>query len=148
MSTVLTRPKFPGIKTKTKKKHKKRAPKPPAPIQFPFTNIEPNRKRAIVEMKPIDPSYLHVVVTGVATSETWRQIKAQIIKLRCYYLSFSQIGEILHRIASIDDRVKAAEMLSISLKDNEANFFLFIQSFASAEERKQMTNIFKITLPT
>lgn len=119
----------------------------PKPLVFNYTNIPLNRNKTIVELKPLEDSVFTIFLSFLSKAETWRQIKPYIMELRKRYLTFLQISDVIHRIPTIEDRIKAAEALKCSVRDNESSFFLFIQSFATLKEREAYCKIFNRPLP-
>ena len=135
------------LKKKTTKRKKKAAPAPHKIQYSPYVPPVKKEFKEIIPITKIDENTLKSVVIGVAKSNAWSETKILLSEMKHFYLNYSQIGKILHRIPSVDDRVKAAEILKISLKDVPSNKFMFIQGFATAQERIMLQSIFETEMP-
>ena len=134
--------------TKTKRKRTKKKPTP-EPKQLEIPKRERVRKDTdLEEWVPtvIDNDAVDVFAMNVARAGSWRERKQHLVPLLKFYLTFEQLGKIIHRFPSFQERIKAMEMLQTCVHDSEHSFYMFSQGFALIEERKTVSNIFKIPL--
>lgn len=147
------KPRLPSVRPVTAKPKKKKSIKKkktttePKPLEIPKRE-RVIRKEEIEDWIPtgIDNETVDIFAMNVAKADTWRERKQHIVPLLKYYLTFEQLGKIIHRFPSFQERIKAMEMLRNSVHDSEHSFYLFSQGFALVEERKTVSNIFKIQL--
>lgn len=133
---------------KRKKSPKKKSRSPAAKKEFQISPYVPREKTKTIEEVPvtkITAAKFQQVVFTVARCENWNDTKLVLEDMKRYYLSYSEIAQLLHRIPSVQERIKAGRILFKSLKDVQSNFFLFIQSFASKQERDGLAEIYNIT---
>lgn len=139
----------PGVaRPKTKKRKgraRKRAPVGPAPLEIPR---RPRVVRYIeaTDPVPIDDEQIGIYAMNVARADTWRERKQYICPLSNFFLTYEQLGLLIHRFPSFPERLKAMELLKGSVRDSEHSFYLFSQGFALSDERKAVSNIFRIAL--
>ena len=136
------------LKPKQEKKIKKKKPPPaPQPLQLP---PRPPRKPIssfnYSEPVPINDDTLHAIALTLARADTWRERQQILYPLRNFYLTYAQLSLIVHRLLSFDERIKAMTSLKDNVRDSEHSFYLFSQSFALLEERKQVSQLFNIPL--
>lgn len=133
-------------KKKTAKK-KKTTTTEPKPLEIPKRE-RVIRKEETDDWVPtaIDNDTVEIFAMNVAKADTWRERKQHLVPLLKFYLTFEQLSRIIHRFPSFQERIKAMEMLRNSVHDSEHSFYLFSQGFALVEERKTVSNIFRIPL--
>ncbi|EAX99492.1 hypothetical protein TVAG_413100 [Trichomonas vaginalis G3] len=131
-------------KKKSTKKRQKSPPKKQGFVLSPYVPPEKKKNVEKIEVTKITPEKFQQVVNTVARCENWNDTKLVLEDMKRYYLSYSEIAQLLHRIPSVAERIKAGAILQKSLKDVQTNYFLFIQSFASKQERDGLEQIYSI----
>lgn len=133
-------------KTKKKKKIKKKVIVEKKPLELPPHPTHKSRIITFDEPIPIDDDTLGAIALNLARSNTWRERQQHLYPLKNYYLTYAQLSLIVHRLLSFDERIKAMTQLKDNIKDSEHSFYLFSQSFALQEERKEVSLLFHIPL--
>ena len=131
------------MKKKTTKRKKRAPPKPHVTEYPPYVPKPKKETREIIPIMRLEQPQLQQFLVSLSKSNSWTETKLLLQSMRNYYLTYSQIGAILHRLSSIEQRINAARILKISLKDVPSNLFMFIQGFASKQEREQLKDIFQ-----
>lgn len=130
-----------------KKTKKKKAPTVAKPLELPARPPrKPNLSFNYAEPIPIDDNTLRAIALSLARADTWRERRQYLLPLRNFYLTYAQLSLIVHRLLSFDERMKAMTSLKDNIRDSEHSFYLFSQSFALLEERKQVSQLFNIPL--
>lgn len=139
-----------GLKLKKnteKKPRKKKAPVEAKPLELPpHPPRKPNLSFNFTEPIPIDDNTLRAIALNLARADNWRERQQHLQPLRNFYLTYDQLSLIVHRLLSFDERMKAMTFLKDNVRDAEHSFYLFSQSFALLEERKQVSQLFNIPL--
>ena len=139
-----------GLKLKpnqTKKPKKKKAVAVAKPLELPpRPPRKPNSSFNFTEPVPIDDDTLNAIALRLARSDTWRERQQYLHPLKNFYLTYAQLSLIVHRLLSFDERMKAMTSLKDNVRDSEHAFYLFSQSFALLDERKQVSQLFNIPL--
>ncbi len=58
------------------------------------------------------------------------------------------MGQIIHRLPSIDERIKCIDYLKLQISDTDHAFFVFCQSFGTEQEREYASKTFGIKIQT
>ena len=77
----------------------------------------------------------------ISRCDNWTQIKHHLGQLSNFQLKYSNLSDIIHRISNLEDRYKTAIYLKPLIYDTGDQYFLFIQSMATIEERTTISNI-------
>ena len=140
-----------GLKLKKPQEKKiskkpKAAPAPKPLVLPPRPPRKPNSSFNFEEPIPIDDNTLNAIALSLARADTWRERQQHLNPLKNFYLTYAQLSLIVHRLLSFDERMKAMTTLKDNIRDSEHSFYLFSQSFALLEERKQVSQLFNIPL--
>lgn len=132
-----------GVLKGKKKKGKQRRTESPPKLIIPPPRPRVPRQRPIPEGPPrqVGDRELERLCLDLARANSWREQRELLVPLLTQRISYEQLSEILHRIPSLPERFNVARLLSPHVQDVEANFFLFIMSFATEEERETLSQI-------
>jgi hypothetical protein len=131
---------------KTKARRRSRPLPPPAPIILP-----PHERRPRTEFTSDRPGWITAeqigaVALNVARANSWRERKQHMLPLKAVFLTYQDLSLVIHRLPSFDERLRATEMLKDRVRDSDHSFYVFVQSFALNEERRQICAIFQLPL--
>jgi hypothetical protein len=97
---------------------------------------------------PMDNDRIEIIALGVARADSWKARKQYVMTLMDYYVTYQQLATIIHRFPSDTERLQTIELLKDRVRDSDHSFFLFSQGFALESERKAVSAIFNLPLPS